>query len=109
MSQNNIENAEYQIYIGYKDSYSLEEYVSVDELREMVAQFFRRKEMDFTLYTAKGGYMYSDGTFDTEDTLCINIIGASDVDIIKLAKNLSMLMNQECSLVIKESVRSQFC
>lgn len=109
LSQISKENTEYQIYIGYKDSHSFEEDVSIDELRDMLAQFFRRKEMDFSMYTAKGGYLYADGTFDTEDTLCINIIGSSDMDIIRLAKNLSMFMNQECSLVIKELVKSDFC
>ena len=31
-----------------------------------------------------------------------------DIDIIKLARSLSMFMNQECSLVVKDIIGSEF-
>ena len=101
------ENTEYQILIGCHDSQLLDEVVSEDELRETVTRFFRQKNIDFSVYSAKGGYFHDDGRFISENSLCINIIGACDLDIIRLAKSLSMFMNQECSLVIKETVKAQ--
>ena len=102
------ENREYQIYIGCHDSQLFTEVVSEDELRETVTLFFRQYKIDFSMYSAKGGYLHEDGSFVYENSLCINIIGADDLDIIRLAKSISMLMNQECSLVVKESVKADF-
>lgn len=102
------EDTEYQIYIGCYDAQQHEETVSVDELREMVMRFFRQKKINFTIYSSKGGYIYDDGRFISENTLCIDLIGAGDLDIIKLAKALSTYMNQECSLVIKEPVKAKY-
>ncbi|MBQ6493628.1 MAG: hypothetical protein IJI92_07185 [Erysipelotrichaceae bacterium] len=103
------DTTEYQIYIGCRDSQLKDEIVSEDELREMVVQFFRRKEIDFSMFSAKGGYLHEDGRFISENSLCINIIGSYDLDIIKLARSLSMYMNQECSLVVKDSIKAEFC
>ena len=103
------ENTEYQIFIGCHDSQLRDELVSDDELKEMVANFFRQKEIDFSMFSAKGGYLHEDGRFISENSLCINIIGSYDLDIIKLARSLSMYMNQECSLVVKDSIKAEFC
>ena len=102
------ENIEYYIFIGCHDSQKLCEVVSEAELREMVTKFFMRKNINFSMYSAKGGYFHKDGKFVSENSLCINIIGAYDIDIIRLAKSLSMLMNQECSMVLKQVVKSEY-
>lgn len=102
-------NVEYQIYIGCIDNQLRDqEIVSKDELRDMVSSFFERNKIDFSIFSAKGGYLHENGWFVTENTLCINIIGSSDTDIIKLAKNLSMYMNQEYSMVVKLNIQSSF-
>ena len=46
--------------------------------------------------------------FIAENSLCINIIGTLDLDICKLAKNLSMYMNQECSLITRNALKTTF-
>ena len=102
-------NVEYQIYIGCRDNQLRDrELVSEDELRDMVSSFFERNEIDFSIFSAKGGYLHENGWFVTENTLCINIIGSSDTDIIKLAKNLSMYMNQEYSMVVRSYIQTKF-
>ena len=101
-------NTEYQIFIGCHDSQLQDEIVSEHELMEVVGNYFRKKEIDFSMHTAHGGYLHDDGSFVSENSLCINIIGAYDLDIISLAKNLSMFMNQECSLVVKNSIGADF-
>lgn len=103
------DNTEYQIFIGCRDSQLQDEIISEDELREMVVQFFRRNEINFSMFSAKGGYLHEDGRFISENSLCINIIGSYDLDIIKLARSLSMYMNQECSLVVKDCIEAEFC
>ena len=102
-------NTEYQIFIGCGDYHLQEEIVSEEELREVVTQFFRRKEIDFSMFSAKGGYLREDGRFISENTLCISIIGSDELDIIWLAKSLSMFMNQEHALVVKDVIKTAFC
>ena len=101
-------NTEYQIFIGCHDSQLQDEIVSEHELMEVVGNYFRKKEIDFSMHRAHGGYIHKNGSFVSENSLCINIIGAYDLDIISLAKNLSMFMNQECSLVVKNSIDAVF-
>lgn len=99
---------EYQIYIGCHDSHSRHELVKEHDLREMVVSFFRRKKIDFSVLSAKGGYLHTDGSFVTEDSLCIDIVDASEIDIVSLAHSLSMYMDQECVLVTRSSVTRWF-
>ena len=56
-------NTEFQIFIGCTDSQLNDEVIGLDELRETVTQFFRRKETGFSMYYAKGGFLHDDGRF----------------------------------------------
>ena len=102
-------SVEYQIFIGCGDYDLQEEIVSEDELREMVTRFFMRKEIDYSMFSVKGGYLREDGRFISENTLCISIIESDEMDIVRLARSLSMYMNQEASLVVKDVVKKVFC
>ncbi len=103
-----LDSVEYQFFIGCADSHTHEYIITKNELKEMVANFFNKNNTDFSMLTAQGGYCHKDGWFITEDSLCINIIGASDIDIIRLATSLSMYMNQECSLIIRNNIKTTF-
>ena len=76
------DNTEYHIYVGLRDSQFGGEIVTENELREMIAHFFSQKNISFSMYSAKGGYLHEDGRFVSENTLCINLIGAYDLDIL---------------------------
>ena len=102
------ESYEYQIYIGCNDSQIKNEVVSIESLEETVHTFFMRKQIDFSLFRVKGGYFHDDGTFISENTMCIDIIVTSQLDIIALAKSLSMYMNQECTLVTRNPLMVEF-
>ena len=95
------DSVEYQIFIGCKDSQFQEEVVAEQELIRVITDYFERKGIDFSLTTMKGGYYYETGWFDTEDTLCISIIGVSETDILQIAGSISMFMNQECTMIVK--------
>lgn len=103
------DNMEFQIFIGCHDSQLQDEMVSGNELKETVMNYFRRKEIDFSMHHVHGGYIYDDGSFVSENSLCVNIIGAHGLDILELAGKLSMLMNQEHVLVVKNHVRADYC
>lgn len=102
------DSIEYQIFIGCNDSQLNDEVVNENELKEMLSEFFTRKKIGFSMLSAKGGFLHENGSFVTENTLCVSIIGGSDLDIVKFAKSLSMYMNQECSLIIRHSLKIGF-
>lgn len=101
-------SVEYQIYIGCKDVFLQDEVVTKEALTDLVVNFFTSREIDFSLVPAKGGFLHEDGRYSVEDTLCINVIGSSDDDIIKLGRSLSMIMNQESVLIAKNDLQTQF-
>lgn len=100
---------EFEIYIGCNDSQIQGEVVSREELEDLVVSFFDRYNIDFSLVQAEGGYLSEDGVFVLEDSLCISIIGDSDLDILGLTRSLSMYMNQETAMVVKNYVKSKIC
>lgn len=99
---------EYQIFIGCRDSQSKRELVTLEELIDGVKIYFEQEKIDFSIFRATGGYRHEGGWYVTENSLCINIIGPSNVDIMKLAKSISMIMNQEYSLVIRKPIEVKF-
>lgn len=99
---------EYQIFVGCNDLQLRYEVVKEKELRELLMQFFQRKRVDFSILSAQGGYCYESGEFILENTLCINIIGSPELDIIALAKSISMYMNQEHVLITRHCLKSEF-
>ena len=104
-----MENSiEYQILIGCNDPQLNDEVVKEHELRELISLFFARKKIDFSILSANGGYLHEDGHFTTENTLCVNIIGDPNLDIFQLAKSLSMFMNQECVLITRNALNTEF-
>ena len=101
------ETTEFEIYIGCNDAQIHDEIVSREELEDIVVSYFDRNHIDFSFLHAQGGYLHQDGVFVIEDSLCISIIGDSDLDILGLAEGLSMYMNQENVMVIKNTVKSK--
>ena len=102
------EDVEYQLFVGFHDAAFDNEYVEVKELEKIILEFFKRENVDFTLLKSEGGYLYNDNQFVIENSLCINIIGAREEEMIRLAKSLSMFMNQESVLLVRSKVNSLF-
>ena len=101
------ENIEYEIYIGCKDSQTMNEITSRKEFRDMVISYFARNKVDFSVANAVGGYMHKDRAFVMEDSLWITIIGDSYTDIEGLAGKLAMYMNQESVLIVRNCIKSR--
>ena len=98
---------EYQIMIGCGDSQTHSEIVDRDQLKEILIGFFRKNRIDFSIIDATGGFLHSDGRFITENTMCVNIVGDPGINLIRLSKTLSTLMNQESVLIIRNKVNQE--
>ena len=102
-----MNNNEYQIFVGCDDFHLKKEYVHPKELIEMITSFFKRYEVDFSLYEMSGGYLYSDGKFTIENGVCLSLIGIDEESAIRLTKALKMFMNQENCLLLKSKLESR--
>ena len=103
------DNQEYQLFVGFHDIATDNEFVNEKELEKIVIDFFSRENVDFSLLKSDGGYLYNNHDFILEHSFCINIIGASEKEMIRLGKSLSMFMNQESVLLIRSPIKSEFC
>ena len=101
------DTVEYQILIGCKDSQIEEEVTTTEELLASLTYLFECEKINFSIVRATGGYC-NNGWYVTENSLCINIIGEASFDIIKFAKSISMIMNQEYILIIKNVLEEKF-
>ena len=72
------------------------------------AAYFQKKKIGFTISSGKGGYLYKDGKYILENIIIITLVGDQGIDIFRLAKNLSMFLNQEASLVMKHTVEKRY-
>ena len=98
----------YRIFLGYNDSQTKEQLVTEDELEQLVSAYFQKKKIGFTVSSGKGGYLYKDGKYILENIIIITLVGDQGIDIFRLAKNLSMYLNQEASLVMKHTVEKRY-
>jgi len=103
-----INEIEYAIYIGCKDSQTKKEVISSRELRILVSLYFESKQIGFSMQEITGGYLMENGESILENSLCITIIGDQGLDIMELANGISMYMNQECLLVTKNSLTMEY-
>lgn len=101
-------DVEYEIYIGCKDQHLKEDIIKCNELMEIVNAYFDKKKINFSMQEVEGGYLHLDGVFAFEKTLYITIIGKQDFDIVRFSKSLSMFMNQECFMVTKKDLLTDY-
>lgn len=99
------QSIEYQIFVGCDDPQIKSAYINDDELTDLISNHFIRKKVDFSLLKSTGGYLYADGDYAIENGVCISIIGAKEGEILKLSKSLSMYMNQEKTLIVKNDLK----
>ncbi len=105
-----MENSyEHQIFIGCYDLKAEREAISESRLREMITYFFESRKIDFSMLSCQGGYLHEEGWFITENSICIDVIGDPDLDVISLAKKLSVYLNQESILVVRNALKTDFC
>jgi len=99
---------EYQIFIGCRDPQLSEEIFNEKEITDLISAYFERIQMNFSLLVIKGGYHYENGWYDTENTLCISIVGDAEMKILQIARTIAMFLNQECSLVVKNPLKMKY-
>ena len=101
-----MEKYEYQIFIGCDDKHLKREYVPQKELIDIVVNFFKRNNVDFSLFKMSGGYTHGKG-YTTETSLRIIIIGINEQEVKLLSQKLKERINTDEVLITKTEI--EYC
>ncbi len=92
----------YRIYIGMNDKEKFKQLCPTEDFVEIVRSICEDYKIAFSMDEKVGGYMMSNGTFITEKSLVLSISGFDFEQIIKLAEDLRIKLNQESIMVMRE-------
>lgn len=102
MIKNLGESDRYHIYIGMNDKEVLRQRCSTEDFIEMVSRICADYRIAFSMNEQIGGYMMSDGTFITENSLVLSIAGFTQEQVFMLAEELRQQLNQETIMISLE-------
>lgn len=102
MIKNLGETDRYQIYIGMNDKEALRQRCSSEDFINIVSGICADYRIAFSMSEQLGGYMMSDGTFITENSLVLSIAGFTREQVFMLAEELRRQLNQETIMVSLE-------
>lgn len=93
------ESERYHIYIGMNDKEALRQRCSSEDFIRMVSKICADYRVVFSMSEQMGGYMMSDGTFITENSLELTIAGFTKEQVFMLAEELRHQLNQETIMI----------
>ncbi|MBQ0037949.1 MAG: hypothetical protein KBS74_04685 [Clostridiales bacterium] len=103
MVKNLGKTGRYQIFIGMNDKETLQQRCSKEDFIRIVSTVCADYRIAFSMCEQMGGYMMSDGTFITENSLVLSISGFTREQIFLLAEELRSQLNQEAIMISFES------
>ena len=96
------ETERFHVFIGMNDKETLRQRCSAQDFIQIVSGICADYRIAFTMSEQMGGYMMSDGTFITENSLVLSIAGFTKEQIFSLAEELRRQLNQEAIMVSME-------
>ena len=98
----------YEIFIGVKDKDTYLETLSIDEVKDILKEVCKDKEINFSLLTQDGGYKHHKG-YTTETSLRVIIIDIDEKEIVSLVDILKRRINTDTIMVTKTEIEYCFC
>ena len=95
------------LYIGLNDKDTKTQKVDTLEAYKIVSNLLVASVGGGTIYQAQGIYKHDDGSIVIENTLRIEIIGATEKDIDYIIKTLKTILNQESIILQTENIESK--
>lgn len=99
---------ESKIYIGLNDEttntqlYQNEKYINI--LRNVCYSY----KVPFTFHVQEGGYIYNNGEYAKETSLCLTLIDVEKEIVDDIAKDLCAFFHQETVLVTTSEIKARF-
>ena len=101
-----IKGAKYEIFVGLKDKDSYQEFFSVNDFKDILAEICTEKQISFSLLTQLGGYAHNKG-YTTESSLRVVLVGVEEDEVVRLGERLQEVINTDTILITKTEM--DFC
>ena len=102
-----MKDIKYEVYMGINRRGSSS--FDIAYVKETILKAFDKYQINFSLNTQLGGYVYQDGNYIIEDGFKMTFIGKRNKEEEQLFFNeLKKIFNQESILVIKREVDATF-
>ena len=97
----------YDIYVGLKDKDTYEEYITLDDFKEILDRYCFTNNVAFSLVVLRGGYTHNKG-YVIENSLKVELINAEYEIVLDLAKWLKEKINTDTVMITKEETQIEY-
>lgn len=94
----------YTISVGLNDKDENVQMFQTNELLQLVAHCCKGYGLPFSSYLQDGGYVFCNGKYISEKSVCIVIVDADEKLIDEIGKDLCAFLNQESVMVIVDEI-----
>ena len=96
----------YEIIIGLKDKDTYEQMLPTEKFVDIVSTICENNNIGFSMHIMNGGYIHQNGDYILEKSLNISLCYINKKQVMKIAKELRKVFNQESVLVLKQKTDS---
>jgi len=97
---------QYNLFIGLKDADTRKTEHNVREIAEHFCNLCTELKLSYSAQLQAGGYVYLNGDFENESSLCFVILDEPEEKIQNLAEDMCIWLNQESILITTQEVES---
>lgn len=97
---------QYTVFIGFKDADTRRTERNIHDIVNHFCDACRDLKLPYSAQLQAGGYVYDNGDFENEGSLCFVILDEPEEKIRQLAENMSEWLNQETILITSHEVES---
>ncbi len=97
------------IYFGSKGLQGNDEVSYFEKIRASIIDLLLESQAGFSLTDQLGGYIRHNGTFLSEDSMKLTIIGQVDMDSLRtVIENIKREFSQESVLIVKKEIDVEY-
>lgn len=92
----------YQVFVGLNDSSTKTQQFQTEKFQKVLCNVCKAYHIAFSVNELHGGYFHEDGSFVSENSLCLTLIGTEDDIVEEIARDVCTFFNQESVMVIRD-------
>jgi len=99
---------QYTLFIGMKDADTRRTERDVHDIVRHFCDLCKGLKLSYSAQLQAGGYIYQDGEFENEGSLCFVILDEPEEKIRQLAEDMCIWLNQESILITRQEVEGLY-
>ena len=87
----------------------MQEVMEMNHICNELIKVYNAYQIGFSINRKLGGYLHSDGSYVTENSICVTLIGnPTDQELFEYIEILKKTLNQESILVVQQIIDSEY-